>query len=69
MLDNIKFAVADSNGERLPIQFTALGLLVNLYDGKLITHDNAYDLCNWIAHAEPRQEYSTEEFKIIALPY
>lgn len=69
MLDNIKFAIADINGIQLPMQFTALGLLVNLYDSKLITRDNAYDVCNWIAHAEPRQEYNSGDFIIIALPY
>lgn len=69
MLDNIKFAMSDSKGRQLPMHFTALGLLANLYDSKLITRDNAYDVCNWIAHAEPRQKYNAGDFIIIALPY
>lgn len=69
MLDNIKFAIADRNGKQLPVQFTALALLRNLYDSKLINSDNSYYVFNWISHAEPRQEFSAGDFTIIALPY
>lgn len=69
MIDSLKFAVVDNTGRHLPMKLTALGLLNFLYDTKLITRENAYDVCNWLAHAEPRQEYNAGTFRIIALDY
>lgn len=69
MFDNIKFAVEDFTGRHLPIKLTALGLLNFLCDTKLINRENSFDVCNWLAHAEPRQEYNAGTFRIIALDY
>lgn len=72
MFDSLKFAVTDSEREYEPTElthFTALGLLDILFFKKLITRDNAYDICDWLAHAEPRKIYNAGTFLIIALDY
>lgn len=69
MFDSLKFGVEDNTGRHLPMELTALGLLNFLYDTGLITRDNAYDVSNFLAHAEPRQEYNAGTFRIIALNY
>ena len=72
MFDNIKFSLADCEREYDPTdltQFTALGLLNILFFKGLITRDNAYDICEWLAHAEPRKIYNAGTFCIIALDY
>lgn len=69
MFDNIKFTVSDSNGNRETLELTALSLLSFLCYTKLVNCDNAYDVLNWLAHAEPQQEYNLGDFKIIALSH
>ncbi len=69
MFDSLKFAVSDNTGRHLPMELTALGLLNFLYDTELINRNNAYDVCNFLAHAEPRQEYNAGTFEIIALSH
>lgn len=69
MFDNLKFALSDSNGEFIPIQFTALSLIRYLYDNMLISRNNAYSVFYWISHAEPRQEYKGICFHIVVLDY
>ena len=69
MFDSLKFAVSDNTGGHLPMKLTALGLLNFLYDTELINRNNAYDVCKWLANAEPRQEYNAVTFTIIALDY
>ena len=69
MFDSLKFALSNSDGTYPSMDFTALSLLNMLFYKELITRDNAYDICNWLAHAEPRHEYNAGDFKIIALPH
>ena len=63
----MKFAVEDFTGRHLPMELTALGLLNFLCDTKLLTRENSFDVCNWLANAEPQQEYNGGTFRIIAL--
>ena len=69
MFDSLKLSLSNSDGTLPSMDFTALGLLDILFFKELITRENAYDICNWLAHAEPRQEYNAGDFKIIALPH
>ena len=69
MFDSLKFALTNNDGPYQSMEFTTLGLLDILLFKGLITRDNAYDICNWLAHAEPRQEYNAGTFTIIALKH
>ena len=69
MFDSLKFALSNSDGTLPSMDFTALSLLDMLFFKELITRENAYDICNWLAHAEPRQKYNAGTFTIIALDY
>lgn len=69
MFDSLKFSLSDNISILLPTKLTALALLDFLYDTNLITRENAYDICKFLARAEPRQEYNAGTFRIIALDY